>query len=54
MELWPKPWIDEPHPVGLLTSFGKFLRDLLIDVRLSVQEPNKVGFNHGHAPVGRR
>jgi hypothetical protein len=44
---------DEPHPVGLLTSFGKFLRDLVMDVRLSVQEANEVSIGHVNLrPVG--
>ena len=43
---------DEPHPVGSFTSFGKLFRDLLIDVRLGVQETNKVSISHRHAPIG--
>jgi hypothetical protein len=44
---------DEPRPVGLLTSFGKFLRDLVMDVRLSIHEAKKVSLSNGQPPFCR-
>ena len=31
---------DEPHPMGPFAAFGKFISDLVMDVRLSVHEAN--------------
>jgi hypothetical protein len=41
----------EPHPMGPFAAFGKFISDLVMDVRLSVQEAHKVSIGHYHAPL---
>jgi hypothetical protein len=43
---------NEPHPVRPLAAPGKFIWDLVIEATLGVQEANKVGISHGHAPIG--
>ena len=39
-------WKNEPHPMGALTSARKFLDDLRVDLRLSVDEANEVSLGH--------
>jgi hypothetical protein len=39
--------------MGPFAAFGKFLRDLVMDVRLSVQKANEVSISHGQPPFCR-
>lgn len=39
-------WKNEPHPMGPLTLARKFLDDLRVDLRLSVDEANEVSLGH--------
>ena len=45
---------DEPHPMGLFATLGKFFRDLVIDVRLGVQETSKISISHESFPVAAK
>jgi hypothetical protein len=46
-------WKNEPHPMGALTSARKFLDDLRVDLRLSVDEANEVPRSQSKTPIVR-